>query len=85
MNTVKAGNKLGFHDTCPRRADECGTWSPAVSFVLTDGNENLFLIWPKLKHWWVSGLEILASVVLKQKEGHFCVMSSLKGIEVFGN
>lgn len=76
---VKAGTKPRFHDTCPRSADECGTWSPAVSFVLADENENLlFLIWLKLKHWWVSGLEILASVVLKQEEDYFCVMSSWK-------
>lgn len=55
VNMVKAGTKPRFHDTCPRSADECGTWSPAVSFVLADENENLlFLIWLKLKRWWVS-------------------------------
>lgn len=85
MNMVKAGNKLGFHDTCPRSEGVYGTWSPAVSFVLADGNENPFLIWLKLKHWWVSGLGILASVVLKQKEGYFCVMSTWKGIESFSS
>lgn len=45
----------------------------------------LFTVLPKLKHWWVSGLEILVAIILKQKEHYFCIMSSWKGIEGFGS
>lgn len=46
---------------------------------------HFFLILLKLKHWWVSRLEILMAIVKRDTEYHFCVCLAGRRFEGSGS
>ena len=85
MNSAKEGDKLGFHRLDSVR--KCGTYF-LWQFPLLSVNENpffFFLILLKLKHWWVSRLEILMAIVKRRREYRFCVCPAGRRLEGSGS
>lgn len=66
---------------CPGAVGKCRAWSLAIPFILAEGNETIVFHVAEVETRWITGLDILVAVVLKQKEDYFCVMFE-KGLRV---